>query len=361
VRVLLVSGSFPPMQCGVGDYTGQLARALAKRTDAEVAVLTSVPADTAFDPDVEILALLSDWGLRDIPTVAGIVRRRRPDIVHVQYPTAVYGRIQWLLPALTWALRTPTVQTWHEYYHRRNWPGLLNAVLPGGLVVVRPGYKEKMPAWYRMVIRGKEFRFIPNASAIPPVRLTESERAGVRTGMGVSSGRLVAYFGFPSPAKGIEILFDVADPARDRIVLLCDLDPENAYQREILRRANRPPWAGKVRITGYLPAWEVGRLLAAADAAVFPFRDGGGEWNTSIQAAMAQGTFVLTTSREKRGDDARENAFYTLPGDTAGMRQALAEHSGRKVDTPLPANDWGRIAEEHMKLYRTLRGREGTR
>ncbi len=31
IRVMLVSGSFPPMRCGVGDYTARLADELASR------------------------------------------------------------------------------------------------------------------------------------------------------------------------------------------------------------------------------------------------------------------------------------------------------------------------------------------
>lgn len=114
MRILLITGSFPPMKCGVGDYTSHLARALSKRANASVAVLTSVSANPVFDPDVEVLPVLSKWGLRDIPAVVDIARKWRPDIVHVQYPTLVYGLIQWLIPALMWTMRIPTVQTWHE-------------------------------------------------------------------------------------------------------------------------------------------------------------------------------------------------------------------------------------------------------
>ncbi len=46
MRVMLITGSFPPMHCGVGDYTCKLAAALAERADLCVTVLTSRGAET---------------------------------------------------------------------------------------------------------------------------------------------------------------------------------------------------------------------------------------------------------------------------------------------------------------------------
>ncbi len=103
-------------------------------------------------------------------------------------------------------------------------------------------------------------------------------RAAVRSEVGANIGGLIVYFGFASPAKGIESLFEIADPQRHRLVLICDLSAEDTYQASILSLASRGDWTGKVTVTGYLPPEQAGRLLAAADAVVFPFLNGGGEW-----------------------------------------------------------------------------------
>ena len=120
------------------------------------------------------------------------------------------------------------------------------------------------------------------------------------------ASRLVAYFGFIHLAKRVELLFEVADPLQHHLVLVGELNSEDEYHKRILYLINRQPWIGKVTVTGFLPAEEAGRILAAADAVVLPFRDGGGIWNTSIHASLAQGTFVLTTSREQHGYDCTE-------------------------------------------------------
>ena len=144
--------------------------------------------------------------------------------------------------------------------------------------------------------------------------LTDADRNLIRTRMGASGSGLIVYFGFAYPAKEIEALFEIADPQRDRLVLICDLSPADAYQASILAHANRDDWAGKVTVAGFLPPDEAANPLAAADAVVLPFRDGGGEWNSSIHSAAIQGTFVLTNSREAQGYDEDANIDHALPG-----------------------------------------------
>ena len=347
------------MKCGVGDYTANLARALARREDTSVAVLTDVAA-TPIPPDFDfqVFPISRGWRMADFFRIADTARGWQPDLVHVQYPTQGYGTsyLPFLLPTLFRILRVPIVQTWHEYHMERVRKNLINAVLSGGLIAVRPDFKAMMPKWYRWLVRRKRFAFIPSASAIPPVRLTDSERLRMRSRFVLRSANLVVYFGFTHPAKQVELLFEIADPSRDHLVLIGDLNSDDEYQKAILTRASQEPWTGKVTVTGFLPPEEVGRILALADAVVLPFRDGGGIWNTSIHAAVAQGTFVLTTAREQHGYDSSRNIFYARQGDVADMRQALRTYIGNRrpgVDED-PASEWAAIAEAHTALYASV-------
>jgi glycosyltransferase involved in cell wall biosynthesis len=358
VRILLISGSLPPMKCGVGDYTANLARALARRENTSVAVLTDVAA-TPIPPDLEfeIFPIAHGWRMLDVLPIVLAALRWRPDVIHIQYPTQGYGRrfLPWLLPALFRLLNVPVVQTWHEYHLKGSKRNILNAVLAGGLVVVRPNYKNMMPAWYRWLIRRKHIHLIPNASAIPRLRLTDAEKSTIRLHLAPESKNLIVYFGFVHPAKRVELLFEVADPAKHHLVLICDLNSEDAYHRTILNRIEQEPWVGNVTVTGFLPAEEAGRLLAAAAAVVLPFKEGGGKWNTSIHAAAIQGTFVLTTGLDRHGYDPSENIYYARPDDVADMRDALRMYisstSARRFETQA---DWESIASAHMSFYPRL-------
>lgn len=346
------------MKCGVGDYTGKLANALVRCPNTKVAVLTAstaipVPAEFEF----EVFPVARGWRLWDVGRIASVVRAWRPDLVHIQYPTQGYGRsyLPWLLPTLLRTLRFPLVQTWHEHNFEKAKRNILNAFLRGGLVAVRPDYQAKMPAWYRRLNRKKLFRFIPNASAIPTVVLTNAERANEKSRFTSESKNLIAYFGFVHADKRVELLLDIADPSTDHLLLVCDLDQKDGYNGKILHRIHERPWAGKVTVTGFVPAAQVGRLLAAADAVVLPFRSGGGEWNTSIRAAALQGTFVLTTSSERHGYDATQNIYFAVPDDVPDMRRGLQGFIGRRI---APSNnqiaEWDAIAAAHKSLYQAV-------
>lgn len=355
------------MKCGIGDYTAHLAEALASQTEA-VGVLTDVAAQPV--PPERTFATLPvarGWTFSDVRPLLRAAREWRPEIVHMQFPTQGYGRqkMPWLLPALLRLQGHPVVLTWHEYFQQKTWIqikgsllNLPNALLPGGLVVVRPHYLELMAGWYRWIVRRKRFRFIPNASALPTSVLTDDERRAIRARFSADHRPLVVYFGFVYPAKGVEYLFDVVDPSKHHLVLICDLKESDPYQERVLRQAQSARWAGHATITGFQPPDEVSRLLAAADAVLFPFREGGGLWNTSLQGAAQQGTFVLTTSRERHGYEAAHNVYYARPDDAADMRQALEQYLGRRVPPqPEVSGNWASIAEAHLSLYREVLSR----
>ncbi len=366
LRVLLVSGSLTPMKCGVGDYTAHLAGALAALPDVDVCVLTSRGArEQSPDLPFDVEPIAEGWSIAEAPRILSAIRRWSPGLVHMQFPTQGYGAgyLPWLIPAAVVMLRIPVVQTWHEYYPagsgRRN---LLNALTPGGLIVVRPHYLEQMPGWYRRIVSRKHVRLIPNAAVLPSVTLSNEERLGVKARLGVGSRSLVVCFGFVYPAKGVETLFDIADPEADHCVLVADLNPEDPYHARVLARMRATPWNGRPRTTGFLPEHEAATVLAAADAVVLPFVEGGDISKTSVSAASKQGAFVLTTSRERRGFVADQNVYYAAPGDLHEMRVALREHIGRRgANRPdHGADEWRGIAQAHREVYAAVLG-EGRR
>src|SRR5215212_32599 len=87
-RVLLISGDLPPRICGVGDYVYRLAAAISE-TGLDVRVLTTagpVWAGAGF----AVRAGMRGWGLSQLPRAVREIRSARPDVVHLQYPTAEY-------------------------------------------------------------------------------------------------------------------------------------------------------------------------------------------------------------------------------------------------------------------------------
>jgi glycosyltransferase involved in cell wall biosynthesis len=354
MRILLISGSNPPMRCGVGDYSARLAQALAKAGD-DVHVLTSGAAAGENGVAYTTHACVQRWSPQAAAPLLRLVRTLRPDIAHVQLPTQGYGRnrFPWAIPLLLNVRRQVVVQTWHEFLpFPTHSLSMLLALSRGEIIVVRPGYVDQLPPLYRRLIASRPVTYVRGGSAIPTSSLREAERRALRDRIAAGAQRLVAFFGFANPNKNVEYLFDALDPKHDHLLLICGLDRGNAYHDVLLNRASTPPWQGRVTITGHVEDTQVADLLACVDAAVLPFRDGGGDWNSSLQAVRVQGTLAISTSRTRTGYDQTDHTVYCAPGAISEMRQALEERSGQRVAARDCVSAWRQIAEAHQIVYR---------
>jgi glycosyltransferase involved in cell wall biosynthesis len=352
MRVLFITGAFPPMKCGVGDYTAKLVAHLETFPEIIPGVLTSSAAVAYPEPPKHFFPVMNHWHFSALGKVMETVKLFRPDIIHLQYP-ASFGRVFLpnFLPLVFAAREIPVVQTWHE---SPIYSQLINAIPKDTLLVVEPHYPAGYLWPYRAAVRHKKCVYIPIGANIPRAEPSLEQRSELRRRFDAEQARLIVYFGFVQPSKGVDALFRVADPTRDRLLLICDLDPDDSYHAAILTHAESPLWKGKCFVTGYLSSPEVAELLALSDAALFPFTGGTTARNGSVLAARLQGTFVVTTHKERRGYDSNEHTVYVAPGDITAMREAIDNHAGKRyVGVPAVAR-WDEIANKHRDLYENV-------
>ncbi|MGC9333113.1 MAG: glycogen/starch synthase, partial [Anaerolineae bacterium] len=88
MKVLFVTGEFPPMQGGVGDYTREIGLALAGQ-GCQVQVATSVHAGPA--EGLDVLPVVERWGWGSWGILLDIIHSQSPDVVHIQYQAAAYA------------------------------------------------------------------------------------------------------------------------------------------------------------------------------------------------------------------------------------------------------------------------------
>ena len=344
------------MRCGVGDYAATLANALQELGNVTVGVLVG-ESNVCKPVGVEIIQG-PGWRLRYAFAVLRTIIAWRPDVVHLQFPTQGYGGrlLPLVLPLLLRAAGCRIVQTWHEFLPMgSHHSSFVLCAARGTVIVVRSNYIASLSGWYRWLLRRSKIVFIPGASSVPQSQLSVEELAHLREKLAAGQQRVITYFGFANPNKGVEQLFQIANPERDRIVMLCDLQPANPYQRKILDESKKSSWANKVTVTGFLPAQEAADILAASDAVVLPFPGGGGNWNSSLAAIRAQGTLAITTSLSREGYDSQGNVYFCEPGDVEAMGSALTAYLGRKIiPSHHPEQEWMRIAASHFDVYRDV-------
>lgn len=367
MKVLLVSGSYPPMRCGVGDYAGRLVQALRERAEMDLLVLTSRLSDSAAKDPAWLRRVMPSWRIEALPQYLAVAREFQPEIVHLQYPTQGYrvasGPV--LIPLLArLRLGAGVVETWHEIppggFGKQTIAMWGLAASTQAVIYVRPDYPKHVSGLLALALGGAPLHFIPNASVIPVVRLSPAERSALRAELGCDDRRIVSFFGFAYPNKGVDQLFRIADPEKHHLLLIGELLESDPYHRQLRELAGSGGWRGKVTITGFVEPERAARLLAVSDAAVFPFKEGGGMWNSSLHAATSQGTFAIVTSSERHGYAADRNIHYAAPGAIDDMRAALTRHAGTRAagESLAAGNDWAEIARAHAELYKSVMSNE---
>lgn len=357
MKVLLITGSFPPEPCGVGDYTEKLASALSAKEGVRVGVLTTSLNERSLTRggSYELMDVIQCWSFTELPRIIRAIKTWKPDLVHIQYPSQGFfpSRLPSFLPLVCRLIGVKVIQTWHEPHRMRGvLHFLLQALGASGLIFVRPSYLDMLPAPFRRLIKRNHQVTIPNASSLPISSLDETRRLDLRAQYIGSYKRLVVFFGFVYPSKGIELLFDIATPSSDSVIIAGAVK-DDTYMHQLAEVALAKGWReDQLHFTGFLSPQDAADLLAVADAVVLPFLNGGGEWNTSIHSALAQGTLVITTAVSPRGDEPQRNLYTAVPVDIHAMRTALDRLAGRRGSPTSTESQWQEIATAHADFYR---------
>lgn len=356
MRILIVTGSFPPLKCGVGDYSMQLALALSNQPGTTVAVLTSRAVGLSAAPGgLAVLAEMAGWRLSEARKAFRLIRQFSPDVVHVQYPTQGYakGKLPSFIPALSKLAGAKVVQTWHEPIHwRETLQLLLRLVVPSEVVVVRDAFRTMLNPIAGLILKRKRLHYVCGASTLPRSDLSAAERVSLRHGYLKGQQRLLVFFGFVYPPKGVDLLFEIGDWKTDHIVIAGEFGTTPEY-RERLIALSGGEWAGKVTFTGFLAPQDAASLLTVADAVILPFRQGGGNWNSSIHGAIANGAYVITTSSGEASYDPVNNVASTRIDDVVAMRAALSLSDRRRsLGSNAESVTWESVSARHLQIYR---------
>lgn len=316
------------MPGGIGDYTALLAAHLAE-SGATVAVLTTGNGTVRHDEDVTVYERTPSWGWCSVNTVHGVMRFFRPDIVHLQYQTGMYGMhpaINFLPDRLAWHTpivrpRTPRkafhlhtscdyhfVTTFHDLRHPYLFPkaGPLRAWVTRHLACASSVAIGTNGADVALLRKWRaNGTLIPIGSNIPPASVRDPQAIRARYGI-PANAPLLTTFGLLNQSKGVETVIDTLAMLRreemNAHLLLIGAgaglsDPTNrATEATVDRQCAAGGLTAFVHRTGPLPAAAVAEALAASDVCVLPYRDGASPRRGSLLAALTQGIPVVTTT-----------------------------------------------------------------
>lgn len=380
LRVLMISGEFPPMEGGVADFTEIVGERLVAR-GAEVHVLTSTQASggAAEHAPVTVHAHMDDWGFKPLyGQVREIVTRFQPDVINVQYQTAAYG----MHPAINLLPRfssdVPVVVTFHDLRvpyllpkaaKLRRWVNVDLARTADAVIATNAQDRAEL----QQVSGIKRLETIPIGSNITYHLPEGYDRAVWRGQWGVSQrGALLCFFGFLNDSKGAVELLQALRQLRDDQIPACLMmiggavsssNASNQQYYDLVRHTIQElGLTDDVFWTGYLPNDQVSASFKSSDICVLPFADGASFRRGSLMAALTHGVAIVSTHPQVPVPEIvdRENMYLVPPENPHALAQAIRDiiaHPDLRERLEAGARelsrlfDWDGIADRTLQLY----------
>jgi len=316
LRIGLITGEYPPDQGGVGDFTRELAAALAVQ-GYRVHVITTASPGVSPEPEGEnpsVHRAVSRWDWRCWRDLRALSASLHLDVLNIQYQAAAYR----MHPAINlfpcWMRRRngpAIVTTYHDLRvpylfpkaGRLRWKVVFAlAQCSDGVIVTNREDERQLAA----TALSTPVRQIPIGSNILPVLPEGYDRNLWRGRRGISTDDLLlGYFGFLNERKGGEALIEtlaglVLRGISSHLLLIGGRvgtsDPTNrAYADRVERLIEDRGLSERVHRTGFVSPEEVSACLAAVDVCVLPYLGGASLRHGSLHACLAHGRPIVTT------------------------------------------------------------------
>jgi len=328
-RVLFVAAAWPPFQAAESDHALREAQQLAEQ-GLDVHVLTTSRENVARPADLQVHAILSDWGWRNITSVLQVIWNVRPDAAFIFFLGSLYEYS-------TMALFLPTFIKLRSRHARivTQFSNLGSGAPEGSSLRLRFRrlifrslgkfrYGALLPQSSRLLVMSRQHErrmaeidaslssktdLVPPPPLVPIVSDTPQNRLKGRRRLAVSENEfLVMYFSRLYPRKGIEILLPAFKRLLDhvpnaRLAMIGGFYNSESWSQQkdypnVLEQlqkdlgiGDRITWSGEY-------AWnstDASEYLRAADLVVLPFDGGVYLHNSSFAATCAHGLPAIIT------------------------------------------------------------------
>lgn len=270
--MLVITGTYPPRKCGVGDYCQNL-------------LSTSLTKDWKLYTD-------DNWSISTILQKFKAIKNFDTSIINIQYPTVGYGTS--LLPHIlafyiTKILKRKLIVTIHEY-SQLGWKGQLAAS-----IFFRCADNVVFTTEFERQFAQKKHKYLQNKSSIIKIY----SNITINNYQPLFNHRTydIGYFGYIRPDKGLEDFINAAkklqkaNPNLKIYIMGQTQDEYSFYHQPLLTSLTNS------NITLFLNKdnKEVSEILANTKIAYLPYPDGLTERRGSFLAALLHHCVIVTT------------------------------------------------------------------
>lgn len=363
-RLAMITGSYPPMPCGIGDYSYRLSESI-RSGDIEVHVFTS---DAAAGGE-HITRIGPAWGMFKMLFLLRKILIWRPEIVHIQYPALGYKFKlgPQLLVCLMRFSGLRVVTTIHEFrmaHIIRKISLIPFFVFSNFLVFTSEEEKDAVTekySWLKGKIK-KNSEVIPVGSNIPVAKGVH--KRGV-------DGDVVSFFGLFYPGRKIETVIGAfkkisAKRTGVKLRLIGNIhDGHKDYFLKIKKLVENTFPERSIEWVISESYEKVSEALAHSDVCVLPYPDGASFRRTTFIAAISHGVPVVTTKGHSTPSNLYHGNNVLFAEDETEIAEmiekvllddALAERLSKGGLEISKGFTWEHLTERHLAVYRRVTG-----
>jgi len=350
---MLISGRAGDGTCGVGDHTLFLASELAREIEIDLLYRQGRGPREEYREVAEgrerlHLLPLGGFGSSALGEILRLVRQRRPDIVHLQYPAREYRFslmplwLAWMRSQLRPAVLVLTLHEYSEAHPPRRL--VASPLLNHADLTLVPALAE-----YRSLRARRpqlSLRYVPNgcffARVVEPVRAPSREREPA-----------LLYFGLPSKTKQFSRLLEVVRAVRQ---VLGEVELKLQFVGRIPGSSARGPSAvsafgkGAVQFHPFLPVNRLRELAERSLLLFFPF-----EFDTHRSSLINSLVWETPIACLGYAAGIAEEYGGMLPVAPSGDDRAFASYLADFVN--LLRADFAAASREQLERQRALRER----
>lgn len=373
MNIYIISGTFPRLHCGVGDYTYCLCSEL-KKYDLILNVITTKSSQIEPLDGVNIIQLIENWDFSSLFSLLRFFKKNHADIIHIQYPTQSYKNkaminilpifLKLFFPGTVLIVTMHDVATAHIFNKLRAVPFFIFSDK-----IILTVEEEKKYLSGKLPFLRKKLEVVPVASNIKPVQLNAGEREKIRQKLGVKENEtLISSFGYILPKKEMPVLLRslkllAGENFKVKLLVISEFSPEtNKYHRRLRDLVGELALEGSVLWAGYCSREEVSQYLLSSDLCVQLYGDGISYRRGSFLAALGHGLAVVTSGKKllPEGLKDQENILavsHKNAGEVAEAVKKLIASEQLKKELGLKAKElsgrfsYGAIAKKHFELY----------
>lgn len=330
-KITIITGSYPPDCCGVGDYTQKLY-------------------ETLLTNDIEVeLYVKSNWKISNLNQYFRELIFKKSDIYHMQYPTEGYG-YSFLPLFLVVFLRmtgNTIIITVHELSSRNLMAYIFTQcqVFFANKVIVSNSLELKHAR--RFILKSKKVFLIPIASNIKKSVFPEKEFENRKVDL--------AYFGHIRPIKGIEAFIDAVSILNKNVTVKIigqSLEKYKDFYEKIIPVAKMH----KIDLIIDKSEGEVADLLSNVKIIYLPFPDGISARRGTLLASLENGCTVISKkSNIEEFNDFFDKYVYLVDSveQAVNVIEKLLKGELKPKDLTSVKNifSWENVALEHLKIY----------